>query len=282
MKKKNLKMVVIKSFLFLVFLIFVFLSLSFFLTLFEKNNFPAVIFFDVGQGDSVLLRNIEGRNILIDGGPDNSVLKKLGQYLPYFSRKIDLIIISHAHDDHVFGLIETSNRYRVDNLILGESLMTSFNQKVLLDNLLTQGTGVNFIKNINLTLSNSCSLDIINPLILEVAANDNNSLMAKLDCYGFKFLFSGDNEKAVELALVKSDLDLTCDVLKASHHGSKTSNIQDFLEKTQASYFIVSVGESNSFGHPAKEVLNRVLSLNMILKRTDLEGDIVFSLIEGR
>ena len=279
------KKLFLKLFLFFLLSSFFYLSILFFFSWFENRNYPAVIFFDVGQGDSILLRNIEGKNILIDGGPDNLVIKKLGKYLPFFSRHLDIIILSHCHDDHVVGLIEVIRRYHVDHIILGKDLATGLNQKIFLAQV-----EKNKIKNINeaeilfledlleIDFSSTCHLSILNPQVLEVKENENNSLIAKLDCAELKFLFSGDSEAEIEDKLLKYTFDLSSDIFKAGHHGSKTSNTPDFLKAIGANYFVISSGKDNRFGHPAREVISRVLDMGMTIKRTDTQGDIVFPL----
>lgn len=272
------------AFLIISFLLFL---LFFINSIFLRNNQAAVIFFDVGQGDAILLRNINGKNILIDGGPDNLILKKLGKFLPYFSKHLDLVILSHSHDDHLGGLLEVFRRYQVDYLLLGKNLESSHLQDLLLDiiydnnnlrNSQQKKTEVVYIEQQKELSLNECNLMFFNPLVLKVPDNDNNSLITKLTCPDWQFLFAGDNEVRVEQALLQSGLDLSVNVFKASHHGSKTSNIKEFLEALAPSFFIVSVGGNNRFGHPALEVLERVKDLGINIKRTDYVGDIIFLL----
>lgn len=239
-----------------------------------------VVFLDVGQGDAVLIRTPSGKNILIDAGPDNIVLERLGEFLPYFDRRLDYIIVSHAHDDHVAGLKEIFRRFQVTNLIFQSSGEGSdfFDELVNDANRKTNIKKFSLQKELQLNFSKNCFLKILNPLSLSVPENGNNSLVVKLDCSGQKFLFSGDNELAVEKALLKSGLDFKSDVFKASHHGSKTSNSENFLKMISPDYIIISAGLNNRFNHPAEIVLDRVKKANIKIKRTDLEGNILFPL----
>lgn len=244
---------------------------------------PAVIFFDVGQGDSILLRNINGKNILIDGGPDNKVLKKVGQFLPYFDRKIDVLILSHHHEDHVSGLIELAHRYSVGKLFLGQDLNTSYLQNLLIAYIQTGGLDgkaeIFWVDEpLKLILGPDCNLSFLNPKVISKTDNDNDSLITKLECKTASFLFSGDNELKVEEALVKEGVDLKVDVLKASHHGSKTSNTADFLQATSPNFFVVSAGLNNRHKHPSPEVVSRVKDLEISVMRTDMDSDVIFSL----
>ncbi|NCN22175.1 MBL fold metallo-hydrolase [Candidatus Falkowbacteria bacterium] len=303
-KQKNnqisfFKKFVLKIFLFFLALGFLILSFLFFSSLLINKNFPAVIFFDVGQGDAILLRNIGGKNILIDGGPDNLVIKKLGKFLPYFSRRLDLVVLSHYHDDHALGLIESMVRYKIRTLILAQGAKNGAIQDLLLSlsaeskrgTEVKRGietkrgaeTGVIYIDTWAEYSLGSCDLFFLNPRFLEIPENDNNSLITKLNCPNLDFLFSGDNEIEVEKALLgASDLlrglgvELQVDVFKASHHGSKTSNSYEFLELISAKIFVISVGLNNRFNHPAQEILERVKEMGLSIKRTDINGDIVF------
>lgn len=307
----------LKLFLFLLSLLFLILFFLFVCELLADRNFPAVIFFDVGQGDAILLRNIGDKNILIDGGPDNLVIKKLGKFLPYFSRRLDLVVLSHYHDDHALGLIESRNRYKIGTLILAQGAKSGTIQDLLLGLLDERGRDnktkrksemeggleterwvgtergtktkrddkmeVIYIETYAEYNLDYCNLFFLNPRFLEIPENDNNSLITKLDCPDLDFLFSGDNEIEVEKALLGSKdflrglgIELQVDVFKASHHGSKTSNSYEFLELIAAKVFVISAGLNNRFNHPAQETLERVEKIGLPIKRTDINGDIVF------
>ena len=287
-KRRNKNYKVKRFFYYLLFFLFlVFFLVIIFFHLFYLPKRAAVIFFDVGQGDAALIRTPTGQKILIDGGPDNSVLQKIGKFLPYFSRQIDLIIISHYHDDHVTGLIEVIRRYDVKNIIYGQNLKSGFILKTLLaeaelknkDKTRSKQPKILALEDkMEINFSNTCRLWILNPLSLEVPKDDNNSLLTKLSCAGHNFLFSGDNNYKVEQALLRSDFNLQSDIFKVSHHGSKTANTKDFLKTLSPKLLIISVGALNRFGHPSQEILNLVSAFGIKLQRTDLDGDIFLRL----
>jgi competence protein ComEC len=265
-RRKNKYFLIIVSLVILIgFFLFIFL---------ETRNFLRVYFFDVGQGDAALVRTPTGKNILIDGGPDDLVLWRLGEELPFYVRRLDYIIVSHFHDDHITGLIEILKRYQVSKIIFVPSeiyspAVAAFQEEIKKLNLSIiniKTTGV-------LRLDDYCGLFFINPSSLNIKDNANNSLVTKLDCSGHKFLFAGDNELEAEAALVKSGFDLSADIFKASHHGSKTSNIEDFLEAVSPQKMIISVGADNRFGHPNQEVLDRTTSKGINIWRTDIQGN---------
>lgn len=271
---------VFSSFLLLSFILIILLFVS---SLLSNKKFPAVIFFDIGQGDSSLIRNINGKNIVIDGGPDNKAVTKVGKYLPYFDRKIDYLILSHYHEDHVTGLIEMSKRYKVDKLFLAKGAKTNYLQDTLIE--VTEKSGLNkeselfwVEESLKLDLGLGCYLSFLNPKSFMIEANDNDSLINKLSCPGSSFLFSGDNELKVEEYIVENNINVQADVLKASHHGSKTSNTLDFLRLVSPNHFVVSAGLDNRNKHPSAEVVDRVSGLGISIMRTDFDQDVVFEL----
>lgn len=238
-----------------------------------------LVFLDVGQGDSALIKTPGGQTVLIDGGPDNKVLQGLGKNMSFYRRRLDFIIISHYHDDHITGLIEIIKRYRVgtiiysdkapDSLLIAELLRVAVQHNVKLQILGGQA---------EVSFSPNCNLSLLNPDILGVKEDPNNSLVARLSCANRRVLFAGDNNSAVEKVLLASDWPLKADILKASHHGSNTSNSAAWLETVAPSLIAVSVGADNRFGHPGKFFLDRAAALKLPVKRTDAAGNLKISL----
>lgn len=234
-----------------------------------------VDFFDVGQGDAALIRTPGGATVLIDGGPDNRVLRRLGEALPFYARRIDYLIISHYHDDHVTGLIEVMRRYRVGRIIYGVGNSSTEIFKIFLAAAQARGLVIQPLAGQGeITLGPNCSLSLLNPLTLGVKTDANNSLVAKLACAGERFLFSGDNSSAVEKALLKTGQDWRAEVLKASHHGSSSANSEIFLAAVRPAALVISVGAANRFGHPNPIVLERAADLGLSVRRTDTDGSV--------
>lgn len=234
-----------------------------------------VDFFDVGQGDSALIKIPGGPVILIDGGPDNKVLRRLGENLPFYRRRIDYLIISHYHEDHVVGLIEVINRYKVGKIIYApgnppaeilRELLVAASQRGLTPQILDARATIK--------LGPDCNLFLLNPHIFPVKADENNSLEAKLNCGGQKFLFTGDNSAVVEKALVSAGWDLVADILKTPHHGSNTASSGIFLDAVKPKIMVISVGADNTFGHPHPAVLERAADRKIEVRRTDQAGTI--------
>jgi len=256
-------------------LIFILLLAGTICQIFLLSKKMKLIFFDVGQGDSILIHTPLNQNILIDGGPDNSILSHFGDNNFYFMRKVDWIIISHAHDDHIIGLIELIKRYKIKKLIY---LDNNYLSPIFLELIAQAKKGkveiIPLSKNAKITLGDNCYLNLYNPLLLNVPADDNNSIAVKLECQGLKFLSAGDNSAKVEEKMISSHIDLSANILKAAHHGSKTANSLEFLKKVDPLLVAISVGADNRFGHPSPEIVERIKNLSISLKRTDQLGDI--------
>jgi competence protein ComEC len=236
-----------------------------------------VIFFDVGQGDAALIKTPDRQTILIDGGPDNSVLRGLGKNLPFFRRRINTVIVSHYHDDHITGLIEVMDRYQVGKIIFPAESPTSEISAIFLSAAQDKKIPIIFLSaSATLEFAADCQLFLLNPIALDVKTDDNNSLIARLDCRESRFLFTGDSNRKVEQALINSGLDLGADIIKASHHGSVTANSEAFLRAVAPRLLIISVGADNRFGHPSPVILDRAADLGIPVRRTDQEGEIRF------
>lgn len=242
---------------------------------FQSHNFLELIFFDVGQGDASLIILPDGKKILIDGGPDNKVLFGLGKYLNYFDRDLDLIILSHEHDDHIFGLAQVIKRYKIGKIIhtantcqtgICRQFFKSINELQIKSEELTSAKKIIFDSN--------CVLDLYPPENLLAKNINNRSIALRLDCAGAKIFMAGDGETEREEELLSERNDLSATVFKASHHGSKTSNGENLLKAINPSLIVIPVGTKNSFKHPAESTLMRFKNLGIKYFRTDINGNI--------
>ncbi len=241
----------------------------------QSSSKLEVDFLDVGQGDATLIKISSGPIILIDGGPDNSIIKRLGENMSNQKRQIDLIIISHFHDDHITGLIEVLKRYEVKKIIYQADSPSSKIWEIFLSTVKNKSIPlVTLDEAMQIKFTEDCFLNLLNPESLSIPEDDNNSLLTKLDCDGIKILFTGDNNYKVEKALLDSDWDLSADILKISHHGSKTANSEVFLQQVNPQKAVISVGADNRFNHPSPEIIDRFNNLEIMIYRTDQQGDI--------
>lgn len=236
-------------------------------------------FFDVGQGDAIFIETPTGKRVLIDGGPDSSVLERLGETLPFFDRRIDVVINTHPDIDHIGGLPSVLSRYQVGLLILPPLTDESGLLTSLLDTAKARKTGLKTtVAGETIMIESGALLSVLwPPKTLPKgfsSAGNNQSLALRLDARGKSILLTSDTEEPVEKTLVAAHADLRSDILKVGHHGSRTSSGTGFLLAVHPSLAIISVGKDNPFGHPRAEIVKRFKDLDIGMKRTDKEGTV--------
>jgi competence protein ComEC len=239
---------------------------------------------DVGQGDAILVITGSGATMLIDGGPDpDLLLRRLGQHLPWWHRRLDVVILTHPHEDHVAGLVAALQRYEV-GLILdtGRDYPNPTYPRFLhLARIEPGGRLVKARTGQNLRLDAKTSLTLLYPTPDDVAAPlpegdiNNASVVALLRYGGFTALLTGDAHIPIEAMLADRGLLTRVDVLKVGHHGSRSSTGADLLTATHPRVAIISCGIGNAFGHPHQETLDHLAAVTGLrLHRTDLEGSV--------
>ncbi len=239
-----------------------------------------VVFLDVGQGDATLIQkgNIQ---LLVDGGSDISILYELQKYIPFYDRKIEYVLLTHPHDDHLVGLLYVLDTYEVGEILYYPVCFKNPNYELLISNEVKKrevksGTAI--------SLAN-LEINIVWPRAGERSAEgclkpfhgniNNDSVVIDFEYINRRFLLMGDAEKEVEKILISDQLlGKRYDILKAGHHCSKTSSSETFLKNILPAYAICSVGEDNKFGHPSSETLNTFDSLNVQYLVTYEEGNI--------
>ncbi len=244
----------------------------------NRHHFLEVNFFNVGQGDAIFIQTPQLHQIIIDGGPDSTILEKLAKEMPFWDRTIDLIILTHPEYDHLAGLIEVLKRYRVENILWTGVIRDTAEYKEWLK-LIEKEKAKIFISKIGQRVSaKETVFEILYPTEILKDKNfkdsNNTSIVAKLLFGNNSFLFTGDIYNSVENKLIKGEINLDSDILKISHHGSKTSSINEFLEKVSPNIAIISLNKDNKYGHPHQEVLERLEKYDIKTLRTDLDGDI--------
>jgi competence protein ComEC len=238
-----------------------------------------VDFLDVGQGDAILIKAPHGQNVLIDGGPDSTVIAQLGKALPFWDRTIDLMILTHPHDDHVTGLIEVINRYQVDRILYTGVVHTSPNYLAWLELVKDKKIPLTIIdRPQTVSFSENSKLEILYPATSLVGQSvdnlNNSSIVAKFVYKDIAFLFMGDAEIEVEEELIKTQnlASLRAQVIKPGHHGSDTSSKTEFIQAVDPMIAVIPVGEDNKFGHPSRRVEKRLERVGAEIKRTDKNG----------
>ena len=243
--------------------------------------------FDVGQGDAIFIDGPEVQ-VLIDGGPSGVILEKLTAVLPFWDQKIDILVNTHPHADHVTGLVYVMDRYFIDDIYVsgqeyGTEIFGRFEQRAE-EKLLLAGDRID--------LGGGAYLEVLWPesYLKGQRLDDPNmgSIVLALYYGEMSMLLTGDIGIEEELQLVcgdsppsqggarggcRGEVAVEFDILKVGHQGSLTSTHPAFLEVIQPSYSIISVGE-NSYGHPSPIVLDRLEAIGSTILRTDINGDI--------
>lgn len=242
-------------------------------------------FLDVGQGDSALIQTKEGKNILIDAGPDGRVVEELSRELNFFNQKIDLFILTHPHLDHYGGVLDILQKYPIKTVMLtGIASEDPVYLNFLRQLKNKEVTMLYPTQDEDLQIGRGLYIDFLYPfeaqrLMGQEAKNKNNqSVSLRLLNQDKRSLavLTGDAEKEQEIELLLSGQDLSGEILKLGHHGSKTSSTPEFLKAVEARCFVISVGEKNTFKHPSLETLEKLKGEEV--HRTDQEGNIHFVL----
>ncbi len=243
-----------------------------------KDQKLEIIFFDIGQGDSILINTKNNQQILIDGGPNNSVVDKLGKTLPFYDKKIELIILTHPDKDHINGLIEVVKRYQVDKILTTGIECSTEVCQILSEQIQKKEIPIKIAQaGQTISLGDNVFLGILNPLENLSGENVKNkndaSIVAKLVAGENSVLLTGDITSKSEKKLVENNFKLQSDFLKIAHHGSKYSTSEIFLKEVSPETAIISVGK-NSWGMPTKEVLEKLDREKIKVYRTDIDGDV--------
>lgn len=258
------------------------ITFSIWLSVFNLNSNLQIIACDVGQGDAILIQQ-KSTQILIDGGPDNSVLNCLGRHMPFWDRSIEMVILTHPDIDHYGGLIDVFKNYQVIKYATNGQVSSNQSYKVL-----ESLVGGSRVSSVLLHAPMSVRFDLIQLDTVwpqqkiqdlknqKFETSDNNNSIVLLLNYGqFEAIFTGDveNEISDELSVNPKVKDL--EYIKVNHHGSKNGLSQKLIDVTKPKVAVISVGKKNRYGHPHTEVLKILDDKNIKTLRTDFEGDIV-------
>lgn len=240
----------------------------------------AVYFIDVGQGDCELIRT-KNCNILIDCGEEEKADEVIG-FIRYSGvERLDYVIATHPHSDHIGGMYRILESFDVGTVILPKIPRSAEPETLFYSKML------NTIKNRGInreysaagkiyTLGENASLEIISPIYDEYEELNNFSIVARLTHGANTFLFTGDAESLAELDILDNGIDVRADVLKVAHHGSAGANSKAYLEKVRPKIAVIGVGSDNSYGHPHKDVLKRLAQVGCDeIYTTAADGNIV-------
>ena len=243
-----------------------------------------VYFFDVGQGDSILIVSPEGKQMLVDGGPDlTSATRTLAGPMPPTDRSLDVVVMTHLDGDHSKGLLEVLDRYEVAKVVVGANpLDNDLSQEWQARLKGKQIDPVEVSEGYLMEVEPGVTLEVLNPPKVPFNGSgsdrNNNAVVLRLIYGQVSFLLASDIEAFAEGYLVRSSAGLESTVLKAAHHGSRTSSTSEFVDRVNPALAVISSGSGNQFGHPHIEViemLERTLGPGGVF-RTDRQGTIEF------
>ncbi len=229
-----------------------------------------VKFIDVGQADSILIET-SNQKMLIDAGNIEDGKKLVNYFKGLGINEFNYVIGTHAHEDHIGGMSDIINNFKVDRFLMPDVITTTKTFEDTLDALNSKS-----IKFETPSIGDTYSMDDAIIKVLYVGTDEDNlnndSIVLKMNYKNVKFLFMGDATTSVEKEIMNDDL--KADILKVGHHGSNTSTSSDFLKKVKPSYAIVSVGLNNTYNLPSSKIIDRLKKQNISVYRTDESGTI--------
>ncbi|CUH93436.1 ComEC/Rec2 family competence protein [Herbinix luporum] len=229
---------------------------------------------DVGQGDSILIES-NNKYMLVDGG-ERDQGKVVVNYLEKIGvKKLDYLIATHPHSDHIGGLAQVIDNFKIGRIIMPNVVHTSKTFENLLDTIANKGLKITKPVVGNEYNIGNASFIIIAPSSSKYNNLNDYSVGVKLQNGNNSFVLTGDAEIKSENEMLKTGINLEADVLKLGHHGSTTSNSDNFIDAVNPSIAIISAGEGNQYGHPHVEVLENIKNRNIKLFRTDKQGTII-------
>ena len=230
-----------------------------------------VSFIDVGQGDSILISSPSCRYVLIDGGtnPEKTCLA-LGEALPFWEHRIDMVVMTHPHDDHANGLVDVVKRYDVGQALLPLDRHDEYTSGDLLPGSMElmetlESNGIECVRaraGQIIYIGGGAVIEVLNPQAIPYEGTDsdvdNNGVVLRVSMSEISFLLAADLYWDGELRMVCERAALDSTVLKACHHGSKSSSRPYWLEAVSPQAAVISVGADNNYGHPNTSVVERL------------------------
>jgi len=245
----------------------------------DRNGELKFVVLDVGQGDALFIESPTGIQVLIDGGPNNTLMREISKVMPWYDRHIDILVVTNPDRDHYEGFISLLNKYSVDIFLKSgtdqeSSLYQSFEQKI-------EQKGVKEVVALRgqiVNIGGGAYLQILFPdrEVTGLSSNDGSIVMQLV--YGeTRVMLQGDSTARIENYLVSLDKNnLKSTILKTGHHGSKTSTTEEYVKAVDPEWAVVSAGKNNAYGHPHEEVLDVLNKFNVEVLGTYDLGRITF------
>ena len=242
----------------------------------DKNKDFCIHVIDVGQADSILITTPSNKNMLIDGGDEDSA-KIIKSYLKNKKVKnLDVVIATHPDSDHIGSLDYIIDNFDVEKIYMPNQTNDSECYINLIDSCNKKNLKVNYLsKDDSFNLDDSTNIYVLSPSYI-TDNNNSNSIVLNISYKNNNFLFTGDCEESNEMDMINSYNLEDIDFLKVAHHGSYTASSLTFLEETTPDIAVISCGYKNSYGHPHKSTLDNLESVDAKIFRTDQNGSMQF------
>ena len=249
---------------------------------------------DVGQGDGIVIWRGSAQ-VVVDGGPNEKIVDCLSKYVPFWDRRIEMIMMTNGDADHMTGLISLIKRYKIDQIVANNLVSDTGRFGELRKEIVEEKMAVHAPQQGEVIKLGGMEFKVLWPaerlgseLVWSKEADDRvlgvnsyskteaneQSVVLKLIYGGFSVLLTGDIGSETEQVLVNFGSNLRSNVLKVGHHGSKYSSSEEFLRAVKPALAVISVGKKNRYGHPTQEALERLQVVGARILRTDESGDI--------
>lgn len=242
----------------------------------DKKSLLSIHMIDVGQGDSILVQTPTNKNILIDGGDEDSENIIISYLRQKRIKTIDIIIATHPDSDHIGSLDNIIKKFNVNSIYMPEQSTDSEAYQNLINSCTDKNLSIQHLyKNYVLNIDNNINIYVLSPSYIQEESN-LNSIVFKLTFNDNSFLFMGDAEEENKKEILHSFKLNNINFIKIGHHGSNSSSSLEFIKKISPDIAAISCGYKNQYGHPHREVINNLKQNHVSIYRTDRIGDIVF------
>jgi competence protein ComEC len=243
-----------------------------------------MIFLNVGQGDSILIKTSNNKFGLIDAGPNKNVLYQIEEFLPIFVKDIEFVVLTHPDKDHIEGIIYILDRYNIKKVFINKFMDKTDLFKYFKNKLSQRNIDTYYLTTNNDFRFGEFYFDVLWPqnYFNPNLSTNNSSISFKIEMNNYVIYSFGDLESEFEIKAlnnINSQINLSkkTSILKISHHGSKYSTSQELINYINPAFTIISVGRGNSYGHPSEEVINLLKKNNVNIYRTDMHNSVILN-----
>ncbi|MCI8575885.1 MAG: MBL fold metallo-hydrolase [Bacilli bacterium] len=239
----------------------------------KDENILTIHFLDVGQGDAIFIELPNDQNMMIDGAEAKEKEKIMSYINKLNCKKIDYLIATHPHADHIGGLATIIKEFDIGKIYMPKAISTSKTYENLLNTIIEKDLKVTTAKKDLVILDDEdLKIKFLSPKETNYQELNNYSAVLKITFQNHSFLFMGDAEKLIEDEIT---VDVKADIIKVGHHGSNTSSSIEFVNRVHPTYAIISVGAKNQYNHPHEQIIKRWQQIGAQVLETDKSGTII-------